>query len=491
LLGPGRFEISRAIVNNPYVAAWLGRERPGFQTLVAGDLDARAITSDALRFLSATGPCRSALYLHYLDTHTPYHPPPHYARKFIDRNAATTVGLTFDDVTGAWQGRYAAADRRRIADLYDGAIAWTDRQLGRLLRGLARRGLADRTIVVVTADHGEELWDHGQFFHGQSLYDELLHVPLIARVSAIGGGRPVAALVSTVDIVPTIVEAAGLPASGPSPETSRGALAGDGVSLQTLATGTAGGDAHARIVFATVSNADARAPPRQAVRSATAKLIRNVEDGTIEVYDLVEDPRERRNLGAAAPGAADLATALDAIRLRLAGRGWQLRLRSMTDRPLAYAVTLAGDPAVPIVEPDRLTLERGDRLRLGERSSTLTVAGTLEPGDDDRIRMDILAASGTLKVGITLDGAPAPAGTLRLGATRKPAGVLVDLADPALVGEPSEALGSVPSAAPSAAPVDLPRVTVALWRAAGEGAEGIPALDAASRERLRQLGYVE
>jgi hypothetical protein len=71
---------SRAIVNNPYVASWLRGAQPGFDAVEAGDaLDARAITSAALRFLTAAGRCPTALYLHYLDTHTPYRAPARFA----------------------------------------------------------------------------------------------------------------------------------------------------------------------------------------------------------------------------------------------------------------------------------------------------------------------------------------------------------------------------------------------------------------------------
>jgi arylsulfatase A-like enzyme len=527
LLGPGRFPSNRAVVDNPHVAAWLQGERPGFDTVVAGELDARAITREALRFLSATGRCRTALYLHYLDTHTPYHPPLRYARMFVDPRAATTLGLTFADVTAAWQHRLAAADRQRVADLYDGAIAWTDRQLGRLLRGVARRGLLDRTLVVVTADHGEELWEHGNFFHGQSLYDELLHVPLLVRFPSAGHGRVVEDLVSTVDIVPTIAEVTAIPPragtdlpAAPSPGSSASLAAvtsGDGMNLLPLAAGRPGAVDRTRTVFATVSNADPRSPPRQAVRTPSTKLIRNIEDGTIEMYNLLKDPRERRNLGPAAPGSAELLAALDAVRAQLDGRGYQLRVRSTADRPIAYVVTLASTPPLPIVEPDRLSLERWDRLHVHEHSSALSVGGMIDPGDDDQIRMDILAKTGTLQFTLTLDGAPAPPGTLRLGAGATLAGTLVDLADPALVGEPpvipaapspaaaTPALQSPSPPAPRGASTDpslaretsdtLERaraVTVCFWRAAETTAPGTPpALDAATRARLRSLGYAQ
>jgi len=465
LLGVGM--PSRAIVNNPYVAVFLRNERPGFEAVHAGDLDARAITSAALRYLTAAGRCPSALYLHYLDTHTPYHAPPRWARRFIDRKAATTIGLAFDDVTGAWQDRYQDADKRRIADLYDGSLAYTDRQIGRLLRGLARRGRLDRTLVIVTADHGEELWDHHQFFHGQSLYDELLHVPLLVRFPSVGHGQVVEHLVRTVDIVPTIAEVLGHATAG-----------GDGRSLRPLAAGAA--EAEERTAFALVSSAEPRTPERQAVRTTGAKLVRNVADGQLEVYDLASDPKEKRNLGPAAPDAPALLRTLDGFRAQLDGKGYHVRLRGRSDRTVRYAldVTSIGTP-VPLIAIDRLTLEPDDLIEFKPRASAFSLTGTLAPGDDDHVRFDVLWGVGTLKLALRVDGAKLPESALRLGARAVPAFATVDVTNPDLDGEPA-----------LAPPADA--VTLELWRASPPAtAAPAPALDDATRERLRQLGYVE
>ena len=461
---------SHAIVNNPYVAGWLRGEQPSFDAVRAGDeLDARAITSAALRHLTAAGRCPTTLYLHYLDPHTPYHAPPRWARRFVDRSATTTIGLTWSDVSRAWQDAYGDADRQRIVDLYDGSLAYTDRQLGRLLRGLVRRGRLDRTLVIVTADHGEELWDHKKFFHGQSLYDELLHVPLLVRLPGVGHGRVVEDVVRTVDLVPTIAETFGRPAP-----------VGDGRSLRALAAGTP--DDAARVAFALVSHAEPRTPERQAVRTATKKLIRDVSDGAVQVYDLVADPKEKRNLGPAAPGTADLQRALDQVRAQLDGKGYQLRLDGLADRPVRYVVDVASDPPIPLIALDRLSLEPGDLFDFKPRASAFTVMGTLTPGDEDHLRFDAFAAAGVLKITLRLDGSPAPDGTVRLGSGATPSGAVVDLADPKLDGAP-------PARSPSAA---IDGVTVALWRASAVAKARPPStLDDATRERLRQLGYVE
>jgi len=206
---------TKAIVNNLYLFQWLAlASRDPFDSITeAWSWRADRISRNALQWIAQRPGEPFALYLHYIDTHTPYRPPPPFATRFTDAAYQGSVGLRFDDVAGARAGRYAPADRARIVALYDGALSFVDAEIGRLLDGLASRGLLDHTLVVVSADHGEEHWDHGSFFHGQSLYDELLHVPLLMRFpDRAYAGRVVREPVRALDIVPTIAEVLGLPA---------------------------------------------------------------------------------------------------------------------------------------------------------------------------------------------------------------------------------------------------------------------------------------
>ncbi|HSV08065.1 MAG TPA: sulfatase, partial [Candidatus Binatus sp.] len=206
---------TKAIVNNLYLFQWLAlASRDPFDSITeAWSWRADRISRNALQWIDQRPGEPFALYLHYIDTHTPYHPPLPFAARFTDAAYQGPVGLRFDDVAGARAGRYAPADRARIVALYDGALSFVDAEIGRLLDGLATRGLLDHTLVVVSADHGEEHWDHGSFFHGQSLYDELLHVPLLMRFpDRAYAGRVVREPVRALDIVPTIAEVLGLPA---------------------------------------------------------------------------------------------------------------------------------------------------------------------------------------------------------------------------------------------------------------------------------------
>src|SRR6185436_3667305 len=104
--------------------------------------------------------------------------PSPYDRKYADRAPEDVPGYPPPLEISRAQD-VDPAMRRFMADQYDGEIAWTDAQVGRLLDGLAESGELARTLVVFHSDHGEELWDHGGYEHGHAMWEELLHVPLI------------------------------------------------------------------------------------------------------------------------------------------------------------------------------------------------------------------------------------------------------------------------------------------------------------------------
>jgi len=170
------------------------------------------------------------------------------------------------------------------ADLYDEEIYFTDIHLGRLFDGLKERGLMEDTIVVLTADHGEGLVrekDHGHIYHGQHLYDNLIHVPLIAWVPGFDGRR-VDEPVATIDIVPTLLDLTGIAHSAPL----------SGVSLVPWIQGRAE-RAHPPVVSQKFQ------PARKAKIAMIRwphKIIWNIPLNTWELYDLASDPKELSNL---------------------------------------------------------------------------------------------------------------------------------------------------------------------------------------------------
>ena len=102
------------------------------------------------------------------------------------------------------------SDKRFVINLYDDSIRYFDNSFGRMLDILQARGVLDKTIVILVSDHGEELWDHGTFGHGHSLYQDVLHVPLMIRYPALLAPERVKFPVHLLDVAPTVLRLAGI-----------------------------------------------------------------------------------------------------------------------------------------------------------------------------------------------------------------------------------------------------------------------------------------
>ncbi|MDH3286055.1 MAG: sulfatase [Acidobacteriota bacterium] len=120
------------------------------------------------------------LYVHYMEPHSPYSPPER-ERLAFRRDLATPVRATNDELIALAAGGASEVDRDGLVDLYDAEIAAVDASFGELLAALAVRGFLENAVVAVASDHGEELADHGGWFHALTLYREVLSVPLVLR----------------------------------------------------------------------------------------------------------------------------------------------------------------------------------------------------------------------------------------------------------------------------------------------------------------------
>lgn len=150
------------------------------------------------------------LLIHLFDPHMNYDPPTSYRGRF-SAGYATDLDYPISDTNAirAAAGRLSADDRRFIAAAYDEEVAFVDDQLGILRSGLARRGILEHGIVVLTSDHGEEFFEHGGFEHGHAMWQEVLRVPLLFWGPEVKPGGEVGA-VSLVDLPATLAEAAGM-----------------------------------------------------------------------------------------------------------------------------------------------------------------------------------------------------------------------------------------------------------------------------------------
>jgi arylsulfatase A-like enzyme len=289
------------VSGNPVVSRATNLAR-GFETFVEFGWDrerkhwpaAARINETFLRWLKANGRHRFLAYLHYMDVHDPYRPPdefrpapPAEARPRVVSGDVAPLALKIR------QGAppLPAAEVGHLRALYDGEIRYWDGELARLLAAIDR----DSTIVIVTADHGEEFQEHGKLKHGIHLYDELLRVPFVASGPGLTPGRRVPEQVQGVDFFPTVARLLGL--SVP-PE-----LPGQDVLAATHAPRPAFSETRYGVAAGSET-------ALFSLRTASWKLIEAPALGHFELYDLTRDPGEQANRYPAAAEAAALAAQL-------------------------------------------------------------------------------------------------------------------------------------------------------------------------------------
>jgi arylsulfatase A-like enzyme len=170
------------------------------------------ITTLASNWLADRGDAPFFLFLHYWDVHSDYVAPPPFDRQFDTEYLGDEDGRHLAKRREQLESTLAQRDLEHLVALYDEEIAHTDAHLGAILRVLDKMDMAGRTLVVVTSDHGEGFLEHGKLLHGNTLYDELIHVPLIFRMPGrLSANRRIDGNVSHVDIMPTILGLLGLP----------------------------------------------------------------------------------------------------------------------------------------------------------------------------------------------------------------------------------------------------------------------------------------
>jgi arylsulfatase A-like enzyme len=236
--------------------------------------DAAVVNNRAVEWLDANQGTRFFLFLHYMDPHDPYFAHPYdgsgYARA-SNQNPDPALAPVF-------------------SDLYDGEVRYLDEKLGQLFDWLRERGLYDDSLIILTSDHGEEFQEHGGWWHGQTLYQEQIAVPLVIKYpGGAQGGTVVTDLARSLDIAPTILDVAGVPV----PE----AMVGQSLwsATEPPAYAFAEEDHEGNVLYA--------------VRTPTHKLIvanpgnpRGLPGEAL--FDLAADPGEQQDLSAREPGQA-------------------------------------------------------------------------------------------------------------------------------------------------------------------------------------------
>ncbi len=287
------------ITNVPFLGPEFGMDR-GFQSVDSftpkNDLairDAKATTAATEEWLSRHTESRFFLFVHYFDAHLIYNPPPKYREKFAapeDKHTTDYIFGSIDDMKMFRKGliHLDTGTISRLESLYNGEIAYLDNNIRHLLNYLKSTNLWTNSIIILTSDHGEEFNDHGNFEHGHTVFDELLHIPLIVhfpeqflRKSGIRSAQTIQSTVRHVDIGPTLCDAVGIQIPGSFM----------GKSFLPLLTRK---QASHRPVF---SQGNMWGPEKFSWRKHPFKLIYAPKAKPVfQLYDIVSDPREKNNL---------------------------------------------------------------------------------------------------------------------------------------------------------------------------------------------------
>jgi arylsulfatase A-like enzyme len=235
-------------------------------------------------------------FLNYVDAHSPYEVPDPSAEGYGHRPSSWRDLSVLQRWLTLDKTRLPYRDVQMAIDVYDECITYLVRRLGALLDELGRRGVLDDTLVLVTSDHGEHLGDHVLFFHGCSLYRQLVEVPLvIVGPKAVPAGRVVAEPVSLRDVPATVVDLLGLDRGSPFPGRSLARCWGPGDARDRLAAEPLLMEAGMPPLLVNQGREPAAKGPMQAVVAGGMHYIHS-GDGLEELFSLKSDPDERMNL---------------------------------------------------------------------------------------------------------------------------------------------------------------------------------------------------
>ena len=302
--------VTRAFSNNAYLTPHfdMGRQWSSFHYEFMPP--APGVVDQAIAQIEGAEDRDLFMMVHLMDPHLPYREPADYASLFASDPPAYFEGkISLSTVENL---ELADAEWDQVAmpyliDRYDQNIRVIDDAVARLIEAAG-----DQATVVLFSDHGEEFRDHGGFEHGQSLYDELLRVPLVIKSPGLGAAK-VTPPVSLIDIVPTLVDLAGLPATETQGVSLLPAARGDAAALTSLENRKL---SFGRTLYGTQS---------WGVLMSGRKAI--LRDDALAVFELEVDPEETNNLAAMAPPDPD---------------GFRVALGEGLNQPTSWAWRLIG-----------------------------------------------------------------------------------------------------------------------------------------------------
>jgi arylsulfatase A-like enzyme len=417
---------------------------------------ADVVVDAALAFLRSRQGVPTFLYVHTMDPHVPYAPPPPFDRMF---EPFPTEDHPAQDPRTDYK---EPLDRERMIGQYDGDVAFGDREFGRFVRELKAAGRYDDALIVFLADHGEEFQDHGLWLHGRSLFDELIHIPLVVKLPGNrDAGRRIAEQVQGVDVVPTVLEAFHLP------------LARDlvGEPLQRAITGKE----KRRPALAEISH---RGFVAHGVRTEADKYVRRFSPDDDELYfDLGKDPKEKVNLVGQRP---------ERVRFLKA----QVEA-GMSPNPFRYVLQIAGQGRFDLKLETRGWLEGTEadgfgpeeRVTPGGNGRWLELQASPRPGAAREVSFTVRPVGAPVELSGSRDGRPLRPRDVAVGETAfRPDRLPFRLPDIESEADNDRGINLFAPPHENAPPVRL-------WLALPPG-RTLEQMDAETRERLRALGYV-
>ena len=296
-----------AFVSNPWVASGYGFAQ-GFDVFKEHYLDralklpADILIHDARTWMESRNSEKPFfLYLHFMDVHAPYFATRSDFDVLIgspslggDRTLAESEVPYHQfpriEVRADWASNGMRHTLSYWRTKYVSGVRAFDRHLSSLLEFLRRAGELDRSYLIVTSDHGEELFEHRGWSHGSNLHDYQLHIPLLVRnPAAANGGRRIENIVELVDLMPTLLSITGA--------ETKAHLQGQDVSSYLRKNPTE----DSRVSFATATSKN---PALYSIRTRQHKFIFNVDTGKSQLFDLLQDPGEEQDHSAREPKMA-------------------------------------------------------------------------------------------------------------------------------------------------------------------------------------------
>ncbi len=260
----------------------------GFERFVEKFESAEGVNRDLFGWLESAGPFQFFGYVHYMEPHSPYSAPgkhrQHFDPDYVEERDFSGA-LPEKWRRGQVDEPFTPEESEHLVSLYDSEIRYWDLRFGHLLDVLEELSIMDRTLIIITADHGEEFFDHSGLGHGVTLYNECIQVPLIIRDPRMKKGVRVSETVSTTSIFNSVTDILGFEKPGFTQVDSLYPIRGLSSRFDEVFSSTE----------SSIQNVQTRLA---SVIRGPLKLIKDIQrqGGSAELYDLKEDPLERSDL---------------------------------------------------------------------------------------------------------------------------------------------------------------------------------------------------